>query len=351
MAGTIRARGLAGPFRFRFLLALLAVAVPLATGALHAPARAAAVTFLSNQASPSGFPVGVGIYDSATLYNGVNATGTITFRLYGPSDPACTGGPIFTATTPVQGNGYYASAYYTTTVAGTYRWTAEYSGDSGNLPFGPTLCLLDSSAVTVAKRTPTLTNQAQLWGVTGPISNMATLNGAGPTGSLTFRLFGPGDMMCTAAIYTTVRTATGSGSYIADSFSPSVQGTYQWTIAYSGDSNNNATATMCGDPAGAVTIGPASAVSLTVSPGSAAPATWVRVTWTGIVQPTSGDWIALIAADAPDSAVRAWKYTTGTASGGVNLRVPWGTPPGAYEIRLFANNSTLRLAEIPLIVT
>ena len=58
-------------------------------------------------------PVAAGgtITDTATLSGGVNPTGTITFTLFGPNNPTCTGPAIFTSTVPVNaGNGNYTSA-------------------------------------------------------------------------------------------------------------------------------------------------------------------------------------------------------------------------------------------------
>ena len=39
-----------------------------------------------------------------------------------------------------------------------------------------------------------------------------------------------------------------------------------------------------------------------------------------------------------------WRYTSGTAAGSATLRVPFLTLPGAYEVRLFAQNGYARLA-------
>ena len=59
-------------------------------------------------------------------------TGTITFTLFGPNNPTCTGAAIFTSTVPVAGNGVYPSAPFTATTPGTYNWVAAYSGDANN---------------------------------------------------------------------------------------------------------------------------------------------------------------------------------------------------------------------------
>ncbi|MDQ4097200.1 MAG: hypothetical protein M3144_04950, partial [Actinomycetota bacterium] len=92
-----------------------------------------------------------------------------------------------------------------------------------------------------------------------------------------------------------------------------------------------------------VVIGGNRPVVVSASPSSVKPSQALTVTWSGIQNPTPTDWVALIAIGAPDSAIRAWRYTTGSNSGSVPLTVPWGTPPGSYEVRLFYNNSTVRL--------
>ena len=74
--------------------------------------------------------------DTATLAGGQSTpTGTITFRLYGPDDATCPGSAgSFTDTKNVSsGNGAYDSENFTPTCwPGTYRWTADYSGDANN---------------------------------------------------------------------------------------------------------------------------------------------------------------------------------------------------------------------------
>lgn len=81
-----------------------------------------------------GTGVGNPMYDQATLTNVVEpAGGTITFDLYGPGDPTCTGSPVFSSTVPVSGEGLYQSATYYPTVQGIHRWVASYSGDGTNV--------------------------------------------------------------------------------------------------------------------------------------------------------------------------------------------------------------------------
>ncbi len=90
------------------------------------------------------------IRDTAILGGTVNGTGTITFTLFGPNNTTCAGTPIFTATSPVAGNGSYPSATFTPTVAGVYRWLASYSGDVNNSS-AQTSCNDAGESVTVGR--------------------------------------------------------------------------------------------------------------------------------------------------------------------------------------------------------
>jgi hypothetical protein len=92
---------------------------------------AAATPTFTTQAS-AGTTTGNPISDAATLSGGLNPTGTITFRLYGPNDGTCGGAVIFSSTKSVSGNGSFNSDSFTPTSAGTYRWVASYSGDANN---------------------------------------------------------------------------------------------------------------------------------------------------------------------------------------------------------------------------
>src|SRR5439155_366685 len=92
--------------------------------------------------------------DLADLENGFNPTGTITFRLFAPSDPTCTAA-IFTNAVAVNGNGlYHTSANAPAsliTQTGTYQWTAVYGGDANN-----------NSAVSVCGAEPVVISQPVL---------------------------------------------------------------------------------------------------------------------------------------------------------------------------------------------
>ena len=111
-------------------------------------AAAPAQTTLSTQTAASA-ALGSPIHDTATLSGGLNPTGTITFRLYGPNDAGCTAASIFSSTVSVTGNGNYVSGTFTPAVAGVYRWIATYSGDGANAA-SATACNDANEVVTVS---------------------------------------------------------------------------------------------------------------------------------------------------------------------------------------------------------
>jgi len=89
--------------------------------------------------SPNGSSVDIGttLQDRATLSNNntLDGTGSITFSLYGPSDPTCSSTPLDTETvTDVAGAGPWGTTTGLEAQAtGTYNWTATFSGDGNNL--------------------------------------------------------------------------------------------------------------------------------------------------------------------------------------------------------------------------
>jgi hypothetical protein len=72
--------------------------------------------------------------------------------------------------------------------------------------------------------------------------------GASPTGTLTFKLYAPGDPNCAAApVFTTTTPVSGTGSDDSAKYWTTGAGTYQWVVTYGGDANNNPVGTACGD--------------------------------------------------------------------------------------------------------
>jgi hypothetical protein len=190
--------------------------------------------------------VGNAIHDTATLSGGVSPTGTITFNAY--SDANCST-QVFTSTVSVSGNGDYDSANFTPTVAGSYYWIASYGGDAKN-EAASTSCGDANETSVVNKRQPSIVTSATASVTIGdPISDTATLSNATANagGTITFHLFS--DSQCQNEVTTGLSpvSVNGNGDYNSGNFTPSAAGTYYWTASYSGDANNEAASTACGD--------------------------------------------------------------------------------------------------------
>ena len=202
--------------------------------------------------------LGGAIYDTAHLSGGSTPTGTLTFRLYGPADPGCSGHPLFTSTVRVAGNHDYRSQSFVPLAAGQYRWVADYSGDAANKRAGPTACgeIAENAIVRppdIIPVTPTFsTTAARQPPGSRSLYDIAHLaGGIAPGGTITFALFGPDDLTCSGPpAFTATTTVTGNGEYRSTAFTVPTKGTYLWVATYSGDAMNaTAGPTACGDPA------------------------------------------------------------------------------------------------------
>src|SRR2546427_8290867 len=89
------------------------------------------------------------------------------------------------------------------------------------------------------------------------LNDSATLAlGVNPTGSILFKLFSPADPTCSgtpasATDYSQLDTRNGDNATYSTSSSyvSTTPGTYHWTAAYSGDSNNAAVSSLCAEEA------------------------------------------------------------------------------------------------------
>jgi len=138
---------------------------------------------------------------------------------------------------------------------------------------------------------PTITASATASVLLGnAISDTATLTGGNiPTGTISFRLYGPNDASCQGApVFTSSPVpVNGNGSYGSGPFTPVLPGTYFWIASYSGDANNNSAATACGlqnasvvvavDAAGALSIPTLNPLGLLLLIGLAAVLGMVRL--------------------------------------------------------------------------
>jgi hypothetical protein len=92
------------------------------------------------------------------------------------------------------------------------------------------------------------------------------LTGASATGTLSFKLYAPGDTGCSGGpVFSATIAVSGTGSDDSPKWWTTGAGTYQWTVAYSGDANNNPTATACGNTSQQVIVGPANPMQTTTA--------------------------------------------------------------------------------------
>jgi fibronectin-binding autotransporter adhesin len=187
-------------------------------------------------------------YDVLRVIGNVNLGGaTLTTTLGFTPTP----GQTFTivdnlGTSPITGTFAGLPEGTTFDVGGT-PMLISYTGGNGN-----------DVTLYVTPVAPVLVTSASPGGALGTaLFDTATLTGgASPTGTLTFTLYGPDDAACSTAVaFLTSRAVAGNGSYQSAAFTPSAQGVYRWVANYSGDGNNAAVTTACGDPVETVTIG------------------------------------------------------------------------------------------------
>ncbi|MGH9126659.1 MAG: hypothetical protein ACRDZ8_18315, partial [Acidimicrobiales bacterium] len=214
---------------------------------------------LSTEATPKAVSGNGTITDTATLSEGVNPTGSITFNLFAPSPTDdCSGQSQATSVVPVNGNGDYTSLPFSPTSLGTWHWTATYSGDGTNSSVSTNCDDLGESSL--VRTQPTITTMASSAVPAGStISDSATLSGASEAaaGTLTFNVYGPNDNTgCTASpAFSSTVDINGDGTYASDTFMPTVPGVYQFVANYSGDGDNGPVSSNCGDSAESVAVG------------------------------------------------------------------------------------------------
>ena len=217
---------------------------------------------ISTTPVPSAGFVGDVLHDSASLSNGYNPGGTITFKLYSPQDQTCEGQPEYEEIVPVSGNGNYnTKTGFQTNIAGTWRWVAVYSGDDHN---PPAMSGCDDEQVTIRKQsTETTTFPIPTRGIVGVILNdtadvtivdtdeatviISATSAITPTGDVTFRLYEPGDSECESPIFTETVPLIDSAAKTTTGYTTSLAGIYLWTAEYSGDDAFDPSQDACGD--------------------------------------------------------------------------------------------------------
>ena len=192
--------------------------------------------------------IGDPIHDTATVSGGFSPTGTVTFTLYAPGDTTCST-VIFTSTVPLV-SGSATSGNYTTTVAGTYHWKALYNGDTNNNT-ATTACNDSNESNVVNPNNPALTTAPTVKAI---FSDSATLTGATANagGTLTFKLYRSAtcaagtEVFTPAAVTVNGNNTYGSGDSSQFTLTAGTSNEFRWTVHYSGDANNNAADSTCG---------------------------------------------------------------------------------------------------------
>jgi hypothetical protein len=230
--------------------AAAAVATALALFlSVTAPAAPPSLTVVATDAV-----IGQAVQATAELSETPNASGEISFEVFASDDPTCAGTALAQAAVPVSGEGQYTSKDFTPPTAGTYYWSAHYSGDEANPPADS-----DCSATsTVEKASPGLSGTAS----SGPVGTaihdeVSVTGGFSPGGEVTFSVYAPGDTSCATPLETNTAPITG-GHATSPDFLPQQSGEFRWTASYPGDANNEAAGLGCGAANQASTVSKAS---------------------------------------------------------------------------------------------
>lgn len=172
---------------------------------------------------------------------GALAGGTITFKLFGPSNTGC-GALVFTSSpVTVNGDGTYGPVSFTPTAPGNYHWVAEYSGNLPNTN-GVThnaACTDTAEDVTVNSVASSIST-AQDW-LPNDSAMVSAPAGGNLAGTVKFNLYASSD--CTgAAIYSENETVAGASPQTVFTSNTTVKATqtatYSWSVEY--DSTNPA---------------------------------------------------------------------------------------------------------------
>ena len=189
--------------------------------------------------------VGTSFQDTATLQGGYSPGGTITFRIYGPVAAGCAK-PAFVDTVAVAGNGTVSSDPFVAQRPGRYSFVAGYSGDSANKA-ATEPCDSAGQVVEVQKRALKVKPRALLK-EGRRISIRAHLSGgASPSGTITFRLYGPGDKRCKRKpAFSGGIAVKSNGTYSLAQYLAAKSGIYRLSVGYSGDQRNRRYKASCG---------------------------------------------------------------------------------------------------------
>ncbi|MDX6588833.1 MAG: hypothetical protein QOI84_107, partial [Solirubrobacterales bacterium] len=195
-------------------------------------------------AAATGGTVGNPVSATATIAQGAIPGGQITFRAFSPGDANCAGTAAFSSTVNVSGNGSYGSAAFVPSRVGNYRWTVDYSGDVNHVP---ATAGCGKATSTVSQARPSIAGGVrQRVPVGTSFRDTATIQGAyAPTGTVTFRIYGPVSAGCAKPVFVDTVAVTGNGTVRSDPFVTQRPGRYSFVASYSGDARNQGATEPC----------------------------------------------------------------------------------------------------------
>ena len=241
---------------------------------------------LTTQAGTSPVNLGQAVTDTASLTGtakkpgspvinpttaGGNATGTITFQLYGPGIANCNTAVGAPSTVTVNGDGTYNATPVTPATAGTYYWKATYNGDLPNTTATAqhnVNCDVSAEEVVVQQLTPTISTAQSF--VPNDSATITVSGGGNLAGSVVFELFG--NHTCSGtALYTSsaIDVTTGAGTTglsktVSSSNTTAYSATqdFSWRVTYTSTNGGHTNAThRCGIERSSININNAAAAT------------------------------------------------------------------------------------------
>lgn len=204
--------------------------------------------------------IGESFRPATVVTGGADSAGLIYMNVYEDGDVPCSTSIGGVGNIPLLGDGTYfmggPSGLITPAAPGTYKIVAN------STPAGMNTAAISPcngvQTITVTKRNPAVVATPSVSAITlgASFHPVATLSGGyNPIGSLTTKVYGPGDPNCVGGdISHSNSVVAGNTAYNGVAYTPTAAGTYHVTATYEGDTNNNgASSPLCG-PANAVLV-------------------------------------------------------------------------------------------------
>jgi uncharacterized repeat protein (TIGR01451 family) len=241
------------------------------------------------------------LYDTAavTATDGLDLTGTVSYQFF--TNSSCDGEVASETGVALDGQ----SSTQGPLAAGDYSFRAMYV--AGNDPNHNSSDWSACEPFSVGKAKPALTTTPSAGGTIGTsVHDTAVLSDSvEASGTIAFALYGVNDTTCTGSpLFTGSADVDGNGSVDSASYTPADAGTYRWVATYSGDANNEAAASNCGDELVTITSPPV--VPPVTPPPPPPPVIDLAITKTGSPNPaTLGKnvtWTMVVTNNGPNNA-------------------------------------------------